>query len=72
MSVLAHFADSSRTSPEVREVPIGDIATFAISGKGLAYSYPSPMDHTPRRDWNETSPPNNFCIWPRALPRSRP
>ena len=38
-------------------MPIGDIATFAISGKGLAYSYPSPMDHTPRRDWNETSPP---------------
>src|SRR6476660_9497024 len=32
-------------------------STFAISGKGLAYSYPSPMDHTPRRDWNETSPP---------------
>ena len=28
--------------------PIGDIATFAISGKGLAYSYPSPLDHTPR------------------------
>src|SRR5262245_41623973 len=29
MSVLAHFADSSRTSPEVREVPIGDICTAA-------------------------------------------
>jgi hypothetical protein len=38
-------------------VPIGDTATFAISGKGLAYSDPSPSDHTPRRDWNETSPP---------------
>ena len=23
-------------------------------------------------DANETSPPNNFCIWPRALPRCRP
>ena len=27
----------------------GDIATFAISGKRLAYSYPSPLDHTPRK-----------------------
>jgi hypothetical protein len=31
--------------------------TFAISGKGLASSCPPPLDHTPRRDWNETSPP---------------
>ena len=23
-------------------------------------------------DANETSPPDNFCIWPRALPRCRP
>jgi hypothetical protein len=25
-SALAHFADSSRTSPDVREVPIGDLS----------------------------------------------
>ena len=41
----------------VKEVPIGDIATFAISGKGLASSDPSPSDYMPRRDWNETSAP---------------
>src|SRR5262245_22540260 len=29
MSALAHFADSSRTYPEVREVPISDICTAA-------------------------------------------
>src|SRR6266702_7176485 len=28
MSALAHFADSSRISPEVREVPWADIATM--------------------------------------------
>src|SRR5262249_32918496 len=31
-SALAHFADSSRTSPEVREVPIDDI-TLSIDHK---------------------------------------
>ena len=30
MSVLAHFADSSRTSPEVREVSNCDIRSFDI------------------------------------------
>jgi hypothetical protein len=38
-------------------VPMGDIATFAISGKGLTYSHPSPSNHRPRRPWNEASPP---------------
>src|SRR5438067_178849 len=28
-SALAHYADSSRTSPEVREVPEGDICSAA-------------------------------------------
>jgi hypothetical protein len=30
-------------------LPIGDIATFAISGKGLAYSYP--LDIEPEYKW---------------------
>jgi hypothetical protein len=34
MSALAHFADSSRTSPEVREVPLAEscIATIMCMG----------------------------------------
>jgi hypothetical protein len=37
MSALVHFADSSRTSPEVREVPdsdIGEIIRFIFVGAG--------------------------------------
>ena len=26
----------------------------------------------PKGESHETSPPSNFCIWPRALPRCRP
>jgi hypothetical protein len=53
-----------------QNLPIGDIATFAISGKGLAYSDPSPSDHTPRRDWNETSRRNflHLAVGTAALP----
>src|SRR5262249_43216306 len=31
-------------------------ATLPLPQKGLVYSYPSPSDCIPRRDWNETSP----------------
>jgi len=41
----------------VRFVPTGDTATSVISRMGLVYSYPSPSDCMPRRDWNENSPP---------------
>ena len=31
-------------------MPMGDIATFGITGKRLTYLNPSPSDHAPRRD----------------------
>jgi hypothetical protein len=42
MSALAHFADPSRTFPEVREVPIGDIGLLAYSITSSACSRNDP------------------------------
>jgi hypothetical protein len=43
-------------SRRLERAALCQFATSAIWGKGLAYSNPSPLDHTPRKDWNETSP----------------
>jgi hypothetical protein len=38
MSALARFADSRRTSREVREVPLADIGTTAVIGHPVVMS----------------------------------
>src|SRR5262249_12412254 len=41
MSALAHFADSSRTSHEVREVPLATLVHCGRPAGGLAVAFPS-------------------------------
>src|SRR5262249_54682497 len=41
MSALAHFADSSRTSDEVREVPLATLVHCGRPAGGLAVAFPS-------------------------------
>src|SRR5262245_11747125 len=48
-SALPLKADVGAASQHVRFGPRADITTFAISGKGLAYSDRSPSDHSSRR-----------------------
>jgi tripartite-type tricarboxylate transporter receptor subunit TctC len=45
MSALPPITTKKADIDYVGFVPIGDLASFAISAKGLAYSYPSPSDH---------------------------
>jgi hypothetical protein len=43
MSALAHFADSTRTSPEVREVPEAEILSEARSRENYAKGGRAPV-----------------------------
>src|SRR5262245_35230817 len=43
--------------------PIGDIAAFPISGKGLTYSNRSPPDHTPRGGTGMELPRRQFVLF---------
>src|SRR5262249_6422396 len=43
MSALAHFVDSSRTSHEVREVPLATLVHCGRPAGGLAVAFPCPV-----------------------------
>ena len=55
---------NSRDSPDAR--PHGATAAARPRRRGDRVNPPKTEGD------DETSPPNNFCIWPRALPRCRP
>src|SRR5262245_41788701 len=59
-SALPLKADVEVAASDVCYGPRADITTFAISGKGLAYSDRSPSDHSSRRGTGMKLPRRKF------------